>query len=192
MDNPKIENHPWHPYIPQNAEILMLGTFPPSSEKWSMEFYYPNWINDMWRIMGIIFYNDKDHFCINSEKKFKLDEIKDFLDSKKIGIFDTATQVRRLKGNASDKFLDIVTPLDLFGILENNKSISTIITTGEKAASVIASLTTTPIPAVGKYQSVEINGKELRHYRMPSSSRAYPMSITKKAEIYETFFKFLK
>ena len=45
-----IEAHPFEPFLPQGARILMLGTFPPSEKRWSMKFYYPNFINDMWRI----------------------------------------------------------------------------------------------------------------------------------------------
>ena len=39
------EKHPLEPFLPQNARILMLGSFPPSQTRWSMEFFYPNWIN---------------------------------------------------------------------------------------------------------------------------------------------------
>ncbi len=57
-----IEKHPLAPFLPEGARILMLGSFPPKKERWSMEFFYPNWINDMWRIWGLIFFNDKEHF----------------------------------------------------------------------------------------------------------------------------------
>ena len=79
-----IETHPFEPYIPDNAKILMLGTFPPKPERWSMDFFYPNKINDMWRIMGVIFYDNKDRFWDNNEKKFILNDIKTFLNE--IGI----------------------------------------------------------------------------------------------------------
>ena len=78
-----------------------------------MNFYYPNWTNDFWRIMGLLFFDDKDYFCISQEKTFDLVKIKDFLDSRGIALSDTAKEVIRLKDNASDKFLEIVTPLDL-------------------------------------------------------------------------------
>ena len=70
MNTPTIESHPLQPFLPKNAKILMLGSFPPKKEKWSMDFFYPNWINDMWRIWGLIFYNDKRHFEIKGEKRF--------------------------------------------------------------------------------------------------------------------------
>ena len=46
-----LEIHPFAPFLPAGAEFLFLGTFPPKPEKWSMEFFYPNKINDMWRVM---------------------------------------------------------------------------------------------------------------------------------------------
>lgn len=181
-----IENHPFEPFVPENAKILMLGTFPPKSDKWSMNFFYPNWINDMWRIMGIVFYDDAQHFVIANKKAFDLEMIKQFLCQTGIALFDTAQRVRRLKDNASDKFLDIVERVDLAGILSEHPSISAVITTGEKAATVVSEITGSELPKMGECCTVEFGGKMLTHYRMPSSSRAYPMNICKKADFYRS------
>ena len=45
-----IEEHPLQPFLPTGARVLFLGSFPPPREKWSMEFFYPNFINDFWRV----------------------------------------------------------------------------------------------------------------------------------------------
>ena len=50
-----VEIHPFEPWLPGNAKLLMLGTFPPSEKRWGMPWYYPNFQNDMWRIFGIIY-----------------------------------------------------------------------------------------------------------------------------------------
>ena len=50
-----LEVHPFEPFVPTDARVLMLGTFPPKPQRWSMPFYYPNKINDMWRVMGLVF-----------------------------------------------------------------------------------------------------------------------------------------
>ena len=181
-----IENHPFEPFVPIDAKILMLGTFPPKAEKWSMNFFYPNWINDMWRIMGIVFYDDPQHFVKANEKAFNLEMIKQFLCQTGIALFDTAQRVRRLKDNASDKFLDIVERVDLEGILTAHPTITAVVTTGEKAATVVAEITGSELPKMGESCMVEFCGKMLTHYRMPSSSRAYPMNIRKKAEFYRS------
>ena len=66
----EIEKHPFEPFLPADARILFLGSFPPQEHRWCMPFYYPNWINDFWRIMGLIHFGDKNHFCIPAEKRF--------------------------------------------------------------------------------------------------------------------------
>jgi hypothetical protein len=37
-----------------------------------------------------------------------------------------------------------------------------------------------------------LDDRDLRLYRMPSSSRAYPMKCERKAEFYDVVFKYLK
>ncbi len=61
-----------------------------------MKFYYPNYINDMWRIFGLIFFNDKDHFVDATSKTFRLDELIPFLKEQGIALFDTATRILSL------------------------------------------------------------------------------------------------
>ena len=187
MENNEIilETHPWEPFIPENAKVLIMGTFPPQEKRWSMNFYYPNRTNDFWFMMGLIFYNDRNALLDLPEKRFNLDKIKSLLNEKGIALNDTGYRVRRLMGNASDKFLDIVEPVDLNGLLERMPHCHSVATTGEKAASVVASLTGTEIPKMGTM----VNGKEgLEIWRMPSTSRAYPLKLEKKAEYYAKMF----
>ena len=63
-----------------------------------MKFYYPNFINDMWRIFGLIFFNDKEHFVDAEAKTFRLDLLIPFLKEQGIALFDTATRIRRTTG----------------------------------------------------------------------------------------------
>ena len=103
----EIEIHPLEPFLPAKAKLLMLGSFPPQKKRWSMEFYYPNLNNDMWRIFGILFFDDKDYFLNETRKAFCRERIIDFLNEKGIALFDTASSIRRLQDNASDKFLEV-------------------------------------------------------------------------------------
>ena len=57
-----VEYHPLRPFLPENAKVLFLGSFPPQRKRWCMDFYYPNFINDHWRIEGQLFFGDKNHF----------------------------------------------------------------------------------------------------------------------------------
>lgn len=167
----------------------MCGTFPPKRDKWAMDFFYPNYYNDMWRIFGTIFFDDKDRFFNPATKKVDAEAIKEMLTSHKIGVGETATEVIRTKDNASDKFLQIVTPVNLPMLLVKVPECSAIVTTGEKAASVIAGLTGTAVPKMGEFiecKAVMPDGseREFRHWRMPSTSKAYPMSLQNKTSYY--------
>ena len=113
----EIETHPFEPFLPERARLLMLGTFPPSEKRWSVKFYYPNFINDMWRIVGLLFFQDKDHFVDTAQKRFRLDLLIPFLQEQGIALFDTATRIRRTTGTASDKDLEIVEETDLHQML---------------------------------------------------------------------------
>ena len=66
-----IETHPLKPFLPENGKLLMLGSFPPPKARWKMNFYYPNYQNDMWRIFGLCFFQDKNHF-FNLEEKITM------------------------------------------------------------------------------------------------------------------------
>ncbi|MBQ5616366.1 MAG: uracil-DNA glycosylase family protein [Bacteroidaceae bacterium] len=183
------EKHPLEPFLPKNAKILMLGSFPPPKARWSMEFFYPNWINDMWRLMGHIFYNDRHHFELKGEKRFCKERIEAFCNEKGIALYDTACEVVRLKDNASDKFLEVVTPTDICALLEQIPHCTAIVTTGEKATDVITATFGCEKPAVGNMTTITIDNRTLHFWRMPSSSRAYPLALEKKAEYYKTMLQ---
>lgn len=190
MESRPIEHHPLEPFLPEGAKILMLGSFPPKKERWSMDFFYPNFINDMWRIMGQIFFGDKNHFIAgNGEKKFDKEKCAGFAASAGIAMYDTACQVRRLKDNASDKFLEVVKPTDLEALLEKIPQCQAIITTGQKATDVIVGTFGCLEPSVGEYEEISVHGRYIRFWRMPSSSRAYPLALEKKAAFYAKMFE---
>ncbi len=184
----EVERHPFEPFLPEGAKVLMLGSFPPQKKRWSVEFYYPNFINDFWRIIGILFFGDRDKFVDIPAKKFKLKEIKEFCAEKGIAMFDTATAVRRLKDNASDKFLEVVEPTDIPALLRRIPLCGAVVVTGEKAAQTLCAAFGTEAPAVGEFSQFSFEGRNLRLYRMPSTSRAYPLPIQKKADVYRRLF----
>lgn len=182
------ELHPFPPFIHSDSEVLFLGTFPPQPKRWAFDFYYPNPTNDFWRVMGLIFYADKMHFYDGTIKKFDLSRIKEFLIERHIALYDTGVEVIRLKDNASDKFLQIVKSIDLYSLLHDYHALSYLVTTGEKAAGVIAELTNTTVPLIGEFVQFTFEGRNIYHYRMPSTSRAYPLAVEKKAVEYAKVF----
>ena len=180
-----IESHPLQPFIPEGARLLMLGSFPPARHRWSMDFFYPNFQNDMWRIFGLVFFGDKDHFVDNEARTFRREEIIKLLNREGIALYDTATKVIRTQNTASDKDLEVVTPTDLDSLLKRMPMLEGVVTTGQKATDLFTEHFKIAQPKVGESVTFEFNGKELRLWRMPSSSRAYPMKVDRKAEIYE-------
>ena len=183
------ERHPLDPFLPVTAKLLMLGSFPPPRERWTMNFYYPNFQNDMWRIFGIVFFDDRDYFIVDHAKSFNEAAIRQFLSEKGIALYDTAEEVIRHKGNASDQFLEIVKPVNLSAILTQLPQCIAIVTTGQKATETLMNLTgSTHIPPVGGHIDISFMNRTLRCYRMPSSSRAYPKPLSEKAASYSQLF----
>ena len=187
-----VEQHPLGFFLPENTKLLMLGSFPPPRVRWSMNFYYPNIQNDMWRILGLIFYNDKEYF-LETKKAFSEEKAKAFCREKGIGMGDTAVEIIRLKNNASDNFLQVVTPLNPAEVLAKIPECEAIVVTGQKAMdTLIAMLPSVEEPKVGSYSRFTLSGRIFRLYRMPSSSRAYPKPLEEKAAVYKRMFEDLR
>lgn len=187
----EIETHPFEPWLPVNAKLLMLGTFPPAPKRWAMEWYYPNFTNDMWRIFGLIFFGDKLHFVDEANKTYRLNELKQFLKEKGVALFDTALRIRRTTGTASDKDLEIVEPADLDGMLRSLPECKAVLAAGQLATKVFTKHYNIDARnlKMGEYRMFDFEGRTLKLYRQPSSSRAYPMKVEKKAVYYEQMFK---
>ena len=185
------ELHPLGFFLPENTRLRMLGSFPPPRARWSMDFYYPNIQNDMWRILGLIFYGNKDAF-LRDKKAFSEEKAKAFCREKGIGIGDTAMEVIRLKANASDKFLEVVRPIDPEKVLSQIPECVAIVVTGQKAMDTLLSvLPATEEPKVGFSSEFSCMGRTMRLFRMPSSSRAYPRPLEEKAAVYRGMFETL-
>ena len=165
------ELHPLGFFLPEQTKLLMLGSFPPPMPRWSMNFYYPNIQNDMWRILGLLFYNDKEYF----------------LESRK------AFSEEKAKNNASDNFLQVIKPINPEEVLSQIPACKAIVVTGQKAMDTLLSvLPPTEEPKVGSYSTFTLLDRTFRLYRMPSSSRAYPKPLEEKAAVYRGMFEELE
>ena len=157
-----IEEHPLEPFLPANAVLLMLGSFPPQKKRWSMDFFYPNLQNDMWRIVGLIFFQDKEHFLNPEKKVFDKDRIIEFLNDKGIALYDTASAIRRLQDNASDKFLEVIEQTDISLLLKQIPMCKAIVTTGQKATDIIREQIEVKEPTVGTSEPFEFGDKAMK------------------------------
>ena len=188
-----IEYHPLPPFLPEDGSVLFLGSFPPPKARWSMDFFYPNWINDFWRIMGLLEHRAAHYFEVPGEKCFDRERIVAFCEARGFGFFDTATKVCRLKDNASDNHLRILEPTDVASLLLNMPKCTTLVTTGGKASEELAStIGSEEMPPVGGKLEVTVAGRQISWWRMPSSSRAYPMPLEKKAAAYKELMDSLR
>lgn len=178
------EQHPLEPFLPAGARLLMLGSFPPQRKRWSMEFFYPNLQNDMWRIFGYLFFGERNHFLTPDRKAFDRLRIEAFCRERGIALYDTAEEVIRLKDNASDQFLQMVREVDLEALLARIPQCCNVVATGGKAAETAARRFGCVVPEVGGFSDFECNGRSMRLWRMPSSSRAYPRPVEWKAGYY--------
>ena len=147
--------------------------------------------------MGLIHFGDKNHFCVPDEKRYDESAIRTFCTAEGLAFYDTACEVRRLKDNASDAFLEVVTPTDIPFLLARIPNCRTLVTTGEKATEVIASRYGCPVPPVGGFVDIVMPSlssssraltRDFRFWRMPSTSRAYPLPLEKKADAYRQLF----
>lgn len=179
-----IERHPLEPFLPPQARLLMLGSFPPPRVRWCMDFFYPNRTNQMWEIFGLVFFGDSQRLVDAEHKRFRKDDIVRLLSDEGIAIFDTATAVRRLKANASDKFLEVVEKTDIPLLLRQLPLCHDMVCTGQKSAETLCEDYGAAVPRMGECSQFSIDGRPMRLWRMPSSSRAYPMKLTEKAACY--------
>lgn len=185
-----MEVHPFVPFLPPNAKLLMLGTFPPAPKRWCMPWYYPNFTNDMWRIVGLCFFGDKLRFVDEGRKTYRLEPLKAFLRDKGIAIFDTCLRVRRTKGTASDKDLEVVRQADLDGMLCALPRCRAVVAAGQLATHIFSGRYGIDAKGMrmGDHRDFQFDGRVLSLYRLPSSSRAFPMRLEAKAEYYARMF----
>lgn len=153
-----------------------------------MDFFYPNFANDMWRIFGLVFHDDKGFFVDASARTFRLSAITKLLETKGIALYDTALAVIRSGNTAADKGLEIVETTDIGTLLRGMPLCDAVVATGQKAADVVAAHFHVMPPKAGTCVETPYGSRHIRFYRMPSSSRAYPLSIERKAEAYKRMF----
>ena len=149
----------------------------------------------MWEILGLVFFGDSQRLVDAEHRTFRLEEIKAMLEERGIAVYDTACAVRRLSGNASDKDLEIVEKTNIPALLAQIPLCRDIVCTGQKSFSVLTEDYGVPMPAMGTYNEFSLNCspnvgnlsaglRSMRLWRMPSSSRAYPMPLAEKAAYY--------
>jgi len=111
-----------------------------------------------------------------------------FCENKGIALYDSATAIRRLNNNASDNFLEVVDKVNLSELLMNIPNCKTLAVTGQKAFDIVSELLKIEKPKIGNFTEFQYIGREMKLYRLPSTSRAYPKPLEEKAMVYKRFF----
>jgi G:T/U-mismatch repair DNA glycosylase len=171
---------PWEPYVPLNANKLILGTFPTHEKNWDFNFYYPNKNNPMWKILSAIAKTDLTH---SKNEITSVNERKAILDKLNLAMTDMGKVIRRQKVSSLDIDLFPIEFIDVFNILDKYPSIQTIIlTSSTKGNSVLSwfksycTMNNKKIKLKGKgfprLENMTLNGREIKIVLVCSTSGA--------------------
>lgn len=132
----KTETHPWQPYIPKNADRLILGTFPTvEGNRGAYEFFYPNPNNDFWRVLFDVAGKKLDDYKQNDPLEIR----KQLLESLNLAISDIGKKILRQKDNSKDDNLFPIEYADIFSLLEIHHTIKKIILTSSSGGNSVLS-----------------------------------------------------
>ncbi|MGA8854626.1 MAG: uracil-DNA glycosylase family protein, partial [Christiangramia sp.] len=124
--------HPYPPFIPETATKLIVGTLPPPRftkrefKEDDVDFCYGSRDGQLWIILNRIF--DLDLKFENTQEAIQ--QRKDFLEKRGIGICDVVESSRREKIDASDLGMQKVELRDMIAILRENPRVHTLLFTG--------------------------------------------------------------
>ena len=124
--------HPFAPFIPDTATKLIVGTLPPPRftkrqlREDDVDFCYGSGDGQLWIILDRIF--DLDLKFENTEHAIQ--QRKDFLIKRGIGICDVVESSRREKIDASDLGMQKVELRDMIAILRKHPKVDTLLFTG--------------------------------------------------------------
>lgn len=80
-------------------------------------------------------------------------------------------------------------PTDIGALLYRLPECRAVAATGQKAAETLAAQFGCALPRPGEKTTVNICERSVGFFRMPSSSRAYPLALDRKAAAYRTMFE---
>ncbi len=115
-ENMEIETHPFKAFIPENARIIILGTFPgrdvTHKQLTEDDWFYGTKRNQFWKIISGVYEIEL------SSKKDK----QDLLNKHGIGIADLFLKVKRTGNNNTDSNLEVIefNDKELKSVLENS------------------------------------------------------------------------
>lgn len=124
--------HPYDIFIPEGTRKIIVGTLPPPRftlkklQARDVDFCYGSCDGMLWPVLNSIF-----NLQLRFDNSYKaVEERKDFLKEKRLGICDIVASCRRQKIDASDIGMSDITLRDLLAQLSKHHELNTIIFTG--------------------------------------------------------------
>lgn len=95
-----METHPHKPFVPQNATVLILGSFPPSQHAVAgkEEWFYESKYNQFWKIIREVYHRPLE----------TVPEKKELFTEKGIAIADIFLTITRTGKSNSDQHLKVI------------------------------------------------------------------------------------
>lgn len=132
MPKPFHHTHPYPPFNLEGATKIIVGTLPPPRfttgdlKAGDVNFSYGSIDGQLWPILNTIF---KLNLSFETTQK-AIDERKQFLISRNIGVCDIVASSKRIKVDASDIGMQEVVLRDIFKYLSKHTQIDTLLFTG--------------------------------------------------------------
>jgi len=185
-----LHQHPYPPFIPENATKLIVGTIPPprfsTGELFreDVDFCYGSKFGLLWPILDRIFDLGLEYENTNQA----IIQRKTFLFQHRIGICDIIENCKRAKIDASDSGMDQINSRNLIHYIEENKDLTTLLFMGGNSKNGPEYLFRKSIKPLGlkmvKYKSerpkqheINLNGRFIRTVSLISPSSAANRSI---------------
>jgi G:T/U-mismatch repair DNA glycosylase len=166
------ELHPWNWYVPQGAKSVIVGTFPPTENRWSFNFFYPNRHNHFWPILAHIAGRELQSFAGEEA----VAERKSILQDLQVGVVDMGRAIYRKASCSSDENLHVIRYTDIFRMLDEYPSIRKLIFTSS----------TGNVNAVRWFKDyLTENGQ---FYPLPKGPRPLYRKLQLRGKLYQTVF----
>jgi len=134
-----VEDHQFETYVPPEARMLIIGTFPTHEGNFRYKYYYSGEENHFWSIIEKVF----NHTFGHHSGPEAVQERKDFLEQHRIGITDMIEKCYRKNNLSGDENIFPIVLRDIFSIIEANKTITRLILTSRTEVFGVLGLLTT-------------------------------------------------
>ena len=143
------ETHPLQPFLPAGARLCSCWAVSRQAGTVVDGVFLPQFPERHVADRGDGLLRDLDRFVVPGSRRFDRERIVAFCRERGIALYDTAAEVIRTRDNASDKFLEVVRPVDPAELLGRLPACRAVAVTGQRAADTFAGAVGCVQPPVG-------------------------------------------